>query len=68
MSTENDEPEFDGSRILEKLAEINMLEDFYDAVDSDNFTKAAELLRQATIDKETIAIVLRTMREANGDQ
>ncbi|MDZ4084918.1 MAG: hypothetical protein U1E10_18390 [Bdellovibrionales bacterium] len=60
--------EYDGSQVLEKLAEIDALEAFYDAVDSDDFSAAVSLLKKAKIDKETIDLVIRAMREADGDQ
>lgn len=56
-----DENDFEGSLVLEKLAEINQLDDFYDAVDSDDFEKAILLMRKARIDAETISIVLKKM-------
>lgn len=60
--------EYDGSQVLEKLAEIDALDAFYDAVDSDDFAEATSLLKKAKVDKETIDAVIRAMREADGDQ
>lgn len=60
-----DESDFEGSLVLEKLAQIGKVEDFFDAVDSDDFGKATVLMKQANVDAETIAIVMRKM--ANGD-
>ena len=55
---------FEGSLVLEKLAEIGKLDDFYGAIDSDNFKKVKSLMTVAGIDDETIATVLRKMQEA----
>jgi len=60
-----DENDFEGTLVLEKLAEINKVDDFFDAIDSDNFNKAQSLMRQANIDSETISIVLKKMSEAD---
>jgi len=59
-----DESDFEGTLVLEKLAEIDKLDDFYEAIDSDDFSKAASLMKRANIDSETIAIVLKKMSEA----
>ena len=62
-----DEEDFEGTLVLEKLAEIHKVEEFFDAIDSDNFTKAKSLMRLAQIDLETIELVLRKMAEASGE-
>jgi hypothetical protein len=62
-----DESDFEGTLVLEKLAEIGKVGDFLDAVDSDDFGKAASLMRRAKIDSETIAIVLKKMGDADGE-
>ena len=56
-----DEKDFEGT--LEKLARINKLEDFFAAVDSDDSKKAAQLMRSANIDDQTIDIVLKKMSD-----
>lgn len=61
-----DEKDFEGTLVLEKLALINRVDDFYEAVDSDNFQKATALMRKANVDAETIAIVLKKMEAADG--
>jgi hypothetical protein len=58
-----DESDFEGTLVLEKLAEINKLDDFFEAIDSDDFGKAQSLMRRAKIDAETIAIVLKKMAD-----
>jgi hypothetical protein len=62
-----DEQDFEGTLVLEKLAEIGKVEDFFAAIDSDDFGKAAVLMRRAKIDPETIAIVLKKMGDADGE-
>jgi hypothetical protein len=56
----NDE-DFEGTLVLEKLAEIGKLEAFYDAVDADDFAQVQKLMKRANIDSKTIAQVLRKM-------
>jgi iron uptake system EfeUOB component EfeO/EfeM len=62
-----DENDFEGTLVLEKLAEIGKVDDFFDAVDSDDFAKAKSLMKKANIDGETIAIVLKKMGDADGE-
>jgi len=60
------ENDFEGTLVLEKLAEIDKLDEFFEAIDSDDFEKARQLLRKAGVDSETIQIVLKKMAEADG--
>jgi hypothetical protein len=62
-----DESDFEGTLVLEQLAEIGKLEDFFDAIDADDAGRAASLMRQAKVDAATIAIVLRKMQESDGE-
>lgn len=62
-----DESDFEGTLVLEKLAEIDKVDEFFDAVDSDDFDKATSLMRRAGIDRETIDIVLKKMRDADSE-
>ena len=57
--------DFEGTLILEKLAEIDKVDDFYEAIDSDDFEKAKSLMRQASIDNESISIVLAKMSSSD---
>ena len=59
------ENEFEGTLVLEKMAEIDRLDDFFEAIDSDDLVKAKSLMRKANIDSETIAIVLKKMSDAD---
>ncbi len=58
-----DEDDFEGTLVLEKLAEIGRVDEFLEAVDSDDFSRAASLMKKANIGAETIAMVLKMMTE-----
>jgi len=60
-----DESDFEGTLVLESLAEIGEVDAFFEAVDSDNFNKARTLLKKAHLDEETILMVLKKMRQAD---
>lgn len=53
----------EGSMVLEKLAEHDLVDEFYEAVDADNFGKASALMKKAGVDLETINAVLKEMSE-----
>lgn len=61
-----DETDFEGTVVLEKLAEIGKLDSFFEAIDSDDFGKARSLMKRAGVDAETIAIVMQKMSDADG--
>lgn len=61
-----DESDFEGTLVLEKLAEINKLDAFFEAIDSDDVDRAKALMKRAGVDAETLAMVLKKMREADG--
>jgi hypothetical protein len=58
-----DEDDFEGTLVLEKLAEAGKVDAFFEAVDSDHFEKAGQLLRQAGVDSETIQKVIKKMAD-----
>jgi hypothetical protein len=62
-----DESDFEGTLVLERLAEIGRVEDFFDAIDSDDTERAAHLMKRAKIDAATIAMVVRKMEAADGE-
>jgi len=62
-----DESDFEGTLVLEKLAAIGKVEEFFDAVDSDDFGKAVSLMKRAKVDKASIAIVLKKMSDSDGE-
>jgi hypothetical protein len=53
---------------LEKQAEVGKVDDFFEAIDSDDFGKAKSLMRKAGFDPETIATVLKKMNETDGER
>jgi hypothetical protein len=62
-----DDTDFEGTVVLEQLAAIGMVEDFFDAVDSDDVARATALMRRAGLDASTIATVVRKMEESDGE-
>jgi len=60
------EEEFEGSLILEKLAQIDCVDEFFVAIDSDDFDRVKRLLSDAQVDDADIAIVLKKMSESDG--
>jgi hypothetical protein len=60
------EDAFEGTLILEMLAELGLVDDFYEAIDSDNISRAVSLMRRAQLDEETIAITVRKIQESDG--
>jgi hypothetical protein len=58
-----DEKSFEGTLVLENLAQIDKVDEFFEAIDSDDFRKAASLMKRANVDAETIAIVLKKMAD-----
>ena len=62
-----DESDFEGTLVLEKLAEINKLDSFFEAIDADNINRAKALMKQAGVDSETLVMVLKKMQAADGE-
>ena len=62
-----DDADFEGTLVLEQLAAIGKVEDFFDAVDSDDVERATALMKRAEVDAATIATVIRKMEEADGE-
>lgn len=62
-----DEGLFEGTLVLEKLAEIGKVDDFFEAIDSDDFGKATQLMKKANVDAKTISIVIQKMRDADSE-
>lgn len=58
-----DETDLDGTLVLEKLAEIGKVDEFFNAVDSDDFGKAISLMKRAKIDAQTIETILKILGE-----
>jgi hypothetical protein len=62
-----DETDFEGTLVLEQLAAVGKLEEFFDAVDSDDVQRATRLLKRANLDALTIATVIRKMAESDDE-
>jgi hypothetical protein len=62
-----DESDFEGSLVLEQLAEIGRVEDFFDAIDADDVARATRLMKRAGVDADTIAVVVKKMEAADGE-
>ena len=64
---EVEERDFEGTLVLEQLAAIDRVEEFFDAIDADDTERAVALMKQARVDAATIAIVVTKMEEADGE-
>ncbi|HEX3904058.1 MAG TPA: hypothetical protein VH853_14555 [Polyangia bacterium] len=62
-----DESDFEGTLVLEQLAAIGRVEDFFDAIDSDDVERATALMKQARVEAPTIAMVVRKIEAADGE-
>jgi hypothetical protein len=62
-----DETDFEGTLVLEQLAAIGKVDDFFEAIDSDDVSRAVALMRKADVDAATIATVVKKMEEADGE-
>lgn len=61
-----DESDFEGSLVLEQLAAIGKVDDFFEAIDADDVQRAVNLMKKADVDASTIAVVIRKMEESDG--
>jgi len=62
-----EESSLEGTLVLEKLAQIDKVDEFFEAIDADNFVLAKNLMQAAKVDSATIALVLQKMAEADGE-
>ena len=62
-----DATDFEGSLVLEQLASIGKVEDFFDAIDSDDEQRVTALMKQAGLDAATRAMVLEKMRDGDSE-
>jgi hypothetical protein len=61
-----DEKDFEGTLVLEQLA-IGRVEDFFNAVDSDDVRRATSLMKRAKIHRSTVALVIKKMEEGDSE-
>jgi hypothetical protein len=62
-----DEHDFEGTLVLEKLASLDGVDAFLEAVDADDFARASALMKRAGVDPGNIAIVLKRMNDPDGN-
>jgi len=62
-----DDEDFEGTLVLEQLAAIGKVEEFFEAIDSDDVQRATTLMKRADVDGATIATVIRKMEESDGE-
>jgi hypothetical protein len=62
-----DDTDFEGTLVLEKLAAIGKVEDFFDAIDADDVERATALMKRAKLDTATIAVVVRKLEEGDAE-
>lgn len=65
-ANDSDDYDFEGTQVLEKLAETGKVDAFFEAIDSDDFEKATQLMKRAGVDSKTIRIVLNKMGKDTG--
>ena len=59
--------DFEGTLVLEQLAGIGKVDEFFEAIDADDVERAVLLMKRAKIDAPTIATVVRKMEESDGE-
>jgi hypothetical protein len=62
-----DETDFEGTLVLEQLAAIGKLDEFFDAVDADDVQRATALMKRANLAASTIATVIKKMEDSDGE-
>jgi hypothetical protein len=62
-----DESDFEGTLVLEQLAAIGRVEEFFDAIDADDVARATLLMRSADLHAPTLAMVARKIEAADGE-
>ena len=62
-----DDADFEGTLVLEQLAAIDKVDDFFDAIDSDDVARATTLMRSAGVDASTIATVIKKMQQGDAE-
>lgn len=53
------EDDFEGTLILEQLASIDKVDDFFDAIDSDDIERVVLLMKKARVNSQDIATVVK---------
>lgn len=58
---------FEGSVILERLALVDRVEDFFEAIDNDDFEYARELMELAGVADGDIEVAIAMMKDSDSD-
>ena len=61
-----DDDDFEGTLVLERLAAVDQVDAFFEAIDADDVGRATALMKAAGVDAPTIALVVRKMEQADG--
>lgn len=61
-----DESDFEGTLVLEQLAAVGKIDEFFEAIDADDIERAKRLMKSANVDASTIATVIKKMEESDG--
>ena len=61
-----DDADFEGTLVLEQLAAIGLVDDFFEAIDADDVELATKLMKRADVDASTIAIVVKKIEDSDG--
>jgi hypothetical protein len=64
---EVDDTDFEGTHVLEKVAAIGVVEEFFDAIDADDVERATALMKRAKLDAATIAVVVRKLEDGDAE-
>ncbi len=59
--------DLDGTDVLERLAAIGRVEEFFDAIDADDVPRAIALMKRAQLDAVTIRNVARKIAEGDSE-
>jgi len=62
-----DESDFEGTLVLEELAAIGKVDEFFEAIDADDVQRATRLMKRANLDASTIAAVVRKIEEGDAE-
>ena len=62
-----DDADFEGTLVLERLAAIDKIDEFFEAIDADDVERATQLMKRADVDAATIVIVVKKMEAADGE-
>lgn len=60
------EDDFEGTVVLEQLAGAGLVDEFFEAIDADDVERAVALMREAKVDRPTIAMVVKKIEKADG--